>query len=104
MALSALTVALSAHMFSAEPLGGAVMDWRAEAACRARDPELFFPIGKDDPSQRLAIRVCNGCLVRDRCLAWAFEHDVTHGVWGGLSEQERETIARRRAQVARQAS
>lgn len=79
------------------------MDWRAEAACRAHDPELFFPIGRDDPSQRLAIRICNRCPVRDHCLAWAFEHDVTHGVWGGVPEQGREAIARSRA-AARRAS
>jgi WhiB family redox-sensing transcriptional regulator len=80
------------------------MDWRAEASCRNHDPEMFFPFGRDDPMERRAIRVCHGCHVQDRCLAWAVEHGVTHGVWGGLSEQERETIARRRAHSARRAS
>ena len=80
------------------------MDWRSEAACRDHDPELFFPVGRGDPWQLAAIRVCRGCPVRDRCLTWALDHDVAHGVWGGLSEEEREMIARRRAHPATRAS
>ena len=72
------------------------MDWRHQAACLTEDPELFFPIGNTGPALlqiEEAKRVCARCDVRDKCLQWALEAD--HGVWGGLSEDERRALKRR---------
>jgi WhiB family redox-sensing transcriptional regulator len=81
------------------------MDWRASAAClRAHDPDIFFPVGRNDPAQLEAIAICGRCRVRERCLDWAIQHEVTHGVWGGLSEEQRELIARGDRQTTMQAS
>jgi hypothetical protein len=33
--------------------------------------------------------ICAGCQVRRDCLAFALRTHQVHGVWGGLSEQER---------------
>jgi len=33
--------------------------------------------------------ICAGCQVRYECLAFALRTHQAHGVWGGLSEQER---------------
>ncbi len=76
------------------------MDWRHSAACRDEEPELFFPIGNTGPAlQQIdeAKRVCQACDVQEPCLNWAIESGQDAGVWGGLSEDERRSLKRRRA-------
>ena len=76
------------------------MDWRPKAACLTEDPELFFPVGNTGPAlQQIeeAKKICQRCVVKDQCLAWALEAGQDHGVWGGLSEDERRAIKRRAA-------
>jgi hypothetical protein len=34
------------------------------------------------------------CPVRTPCLAWALEHGVAAGVWGGATEEERRAMRR----------
>jgi WhiB family redox-sensing transcriptional regulator len=75
-------------------------DWRAAAACRTVDPDLFFPIGTTGPAflQILEAKaVCQGCAVREECLEWALETGQSIGVWGGTSENERRALRRRAA-------
>jgi WhiB family transcriptional regulator, redox-sensing transcriptional regulator len=72
-------------------------DWRQLAACRHSDPELFFPVSAsgsslDQVTQAKAI--CAGCPVRRQCLGFALDTRQDHGVWGGMSEQERRPRAR----------
>lgn len=80
--------------------------WQHRAACLKEDPELFFPIGNTGPA-RLQIeeakQVCRRCDVREMCLEWALESGQDHGVWGGMSEDERRALKRRttRRNVAR---
>lgn len=72
---------------------------RNSAACAQVDSELFFPVGTTGPAVSQvedAKAICNGCPVRDACLQWALETGQDTGVWGGLSEQEREPIHGRR--------
>ncbi|GAA1436500.1 hypothetical protein GCM10009616_36470 [Microlunatus lacustris] len=78
------------------------MDWRHKAACLDEDPELFFPIGNTGPALLQideAKQVCRRCDVRDACLQWALEAGQDHGVWGGLSEDERRALKRRAARA-----
>jgi WhiB family transcriptional regulator, redox-sensing transcriptional regulator len=78
------------------------MDWRNRAACLDEDPELFFPIGNTGPAIlqiEEAKQVCRRCEVREQCLAWALEAGQDHGVWGGLSEDERRALKRRNARA-----
>jgi len=70
-------------------------DWRWRALCAEVDPELFFP--KKGMPTAAARRVCAACEVRTECLTWALEHDQEHGVWGGLSDQERRRLKREAA-------
>ena len=44
-----------------------------------------------------AKKVCNRCIVKEPCLAWALESGQDAGVWGGLSEDERRALKRRAA-------
>jgi WhiB family redox-sensing transcriptional regulator len=79
------------------------MDWRHRAACRDEDPELFFPIGTTGPALLQvdeAKAVCNRCDAVDECLSWALSSDQDAGVWGGLSEDERRAVKRRRVRTA----
>jgi WhiB family transcriptional regulator, redox-sensing transcriptional regulator len=78
------------------------MDWRHHSACRDEDPELFFPIGNTGPALlqiEEARAVCMRCGVREECLRWALDSGQDHGVWGGLSEDERRALKRRTARA-----
>lgn len=75
-------------------------DWRNRAACRQEDPELFFPTGNTGPWVHIideAKSVCRRCPSMDACLEWALEAGQDHGVWGGLTEDERRAMKRRAA-------
>ena len=74
--------------------------WRDRAACRDVDPDLFFPVGNTGPALldiKEAKAVCRRCDVVDICLQWALDERQDHGVWGGMSEDERRTMVRRAA-------
>lgn len=82
------------------------MDWRHRAACRDEDPELFFPVGNSGPALLQiaeAKTVCRRCPVVSGCLSWALETGQSDGVWGGMSEQEREALKRRNARTRQRA-
>ena len=81
-------------------LGSTDYSWRRNASCKDTDPELFFPIGTT--GQALiqiseAKVVCDECAVRGKCLDFALETNQDWGIWGGMSEEERRDIRRRRA-------
>lgn len=64
------------------------------AACRDADAELFF--APDDSGNHHnwrpepAIAVCYRCPVRRPCRAYALGIRGLHGVWGGLTEGQRD--------------
>ena len=73
-------------------------DWRDHAACRDADPDLFFPGGgiRSAWAQvRMAKLICRVCPVSIACLSWALATDQEHGIWGGLTEDERRRLYRR---------
>ncbi|MEU3401260.1 WhiB family redox-sensing transcriptional regulator [Streptomyces filamentosus] len=73
--------------------------WRAAAACQEVDPDLFFPVGSGAPAlaqEEEAKKVCRRCPVREPCLRWALaQPHPPWGVWGGLTEAQRRSLARR---------
>jgi WhiB family transcriptional regulator, redox-sensing transcriptional regulator len=78
-------------------------DWRTRAACRSFDPDLFFPVspaGKSLEQVAEARAVCACCLVRRQCLAFALRTRQAHGIWGGLTAQERDQRYRARMAAA----
>ncbi|MFK0237444.1 WhiB family transcriptional regulator [Streptomyces vinaceus] len=80
------------------------MDWRHRAACREEDPDLFFPIGTSGPAllqAEEAKAVCSRCPVLESCLDWALDGGLDMGVCGGLTEEERRAVKRRKAREAR---
>jgi WhiB family redox-sensing transcriptional regulator len=81
-------------------LAAAEETWRDHALCRDTDPELFFPVGTTGhalTSIEYAKQVCDECAVTRECLDFALETNQDSGIWGGLSEEERRAIRRRRA-------
>jgi WhiB family redox-sensing transcriptional regulator len=78
----------------------AATDWRAQSACLQVNPELFFPVGSTGPAVSQvdqAKLVCQRCEVQRVCLEWALEAKQDHGVWGGMTEDERRSLRRRTA-------
>lgn len=83
----------------AEPLAQRAIDrnWRADAACRDTDPDLFFPIGSTGAAVEqieAAKAVCATCPSRQPCLEFALLTNQDSGVWGGLAEDERRKLRR----------
>jgi WhiB family redox-sensing transcriptional regulator len=78
-----------------------VNDWTAAAACRGRDPRVWFPRPHDRFAIEVARQVCAGCPVRADCLAdaMAAPFDLV-GIWGGLTEHERQSLRARAREAA----
>ena len=82
------------EMFTVDPgpVRGEELDWRARAACRDVDPELFFPTAVNGAAlaaaERRALAVCRVCPVLEACRIWAVA-EQPHGIAGGLTEDER---------------
>jgi WhiB family redox-sensing transcriptional regulator len=73
--------------------------WQELGLCRGADPLLFFHTQNERGSSRsrrdqLAKRVCASCPVRLECADYAIRAREPYGVWGGLSEDDREGIFR----------
>lgn len=84
------------------PARGEVTDWRALAACRDVDPELFFPTAPAGAAlaaaERRALAVCAGCPVLADCRTWAVA-EQPHGIAGGLTERARAALRWTRSPV-----
>jgi WhiB family redox-sensing transcriptional regulator len=68
--------------------------WMAAGNCRNYPPDVFFP--SDGVGVDRARKICATCNVAVKCLEYALEHRIEHGVWGGCSERERRRILKRR--------
>jgi WhiB family redox-sensing transcriptional regulator len=85
-------------------LASADDQWRDRALCRDTDPDLFFPVGTTGLALVAidhAKRVCDQCTVTEACLDFALATNQDSGIWGGLSEEERRVIRRKRAAAMR---
>ncbi len=75
----------------------ALWEWQEVGACREADPELFFHPQNERGLARLrrdraAKSVCARCSVRIECADYAIRAREPYGVWGGLTEEERERV------------
>ena len=76
-------------------------DWQLLGLCRGENPEVFFhPEGERGPARRnrdsAAKAVCETCPVLVQCRAHALQVREPYGVWGGMTEDEREAAYARR--------
>ena len=72
-------------------------EWQLHAACRGLDTETFFhPDNERGPRranrEAAAKAVCARCPVREACAEHALRVREPYGIWGGLSETERDDI------------
>lgn len=93
---------------SGAPRADILAGWRDEAACAGKHHLFFGPEAEKPAAMRLremaAKRICASCPVKDPCLEYAelLPADLRYaGVYGGLGEEDRESLRRRRAQLAR---
>jgi hypothetical protein len=76
------------------------------ALCAAVTPELFFSEPGDLATVRVAKEICAACPVRVACLTSALAAEGTgwggrYGIWGGLTPEERQELARPVRRVSR---
>jgi WhiB family redox-sensing transcriptional regulator len=79
-------------------------NWRAASACLNADPDMFFPVAVGTAASKQvsrALRICQGCAVRQHCLDFALQSGEKEGIWGGTTPEER--IRARRARNRRPA-
>lgn len=72
-------------------------DWQLDAACRGMPSAFFFhPEGERGPArarrEAKAKAICSDCPAVAACRAHALEVHEPYGIWGGLSESERQQI------------
>jgi WhiB family redox-sensing transcriptional regulator len=72
-------------------------NWQLQGACRTFGPEAFFhPEGERGRERRdraaAAKDVCGACPVLMQCRRHALRVREPYGVWGGLTEEEREAV------------
>ncbi len=85
-------------------------EWRDYALCASEgDPEDFFPPSKtiqkgwtkEDERQKKesearAKKICGRCAVANECLEYSLRLKVPAGIWGGLNEDERKNLQKKR--------
>ena len=73
------------------------LDWQRGAACAGARRDLFFP-NEDELVNPEALKICRRCPIKEDCLEWALTHEE-RGIWGGLTEEQRIAITRKRHRV-----
>jgi WhiB family transcriptional regulator, redox-sensing transcriptional regulator len=81
-----------------------IWEWQLQGSCRGLDSALFFhPEGERGPAranrETRAKQICQQCPVLEQCRRHALTVQEPYGVWGGLSESERDTMIRGQART-----
>ena len=77
--------------------------WQVKAACRGPESRVFFPPTWPERREEREARemrakaICCSCAVRVACLEYALQIREPHGIWGGLTENERRATLDRNA-------
>jgi WhiB family transcriptional regulator, redox-sensing transcriptional regulator len=78
--------------------------WRYKAQCKGMKTDLWFPPRDKEKYKTIAEiskAICYGknglpeCPVRKECLLYADKMEDTHGIWGGMSHRERNSLKRK---------
>lgn len=76
-------------------------EWQYRGACRDADSEIFFhPEGERGGTRKrrdeAAKAVCATCPVLEQCREYALSNAEPYGVWGGMTEEERQQYLQRK--------
>ncbi|AZA09926.1 MULTISPECIES: WhiB family transcriptional regulator [Corynebacterium] len=74
-------------------------DWRLEGACRDESSDTFYhPEGERGRArmmrERRAKEICQTCPVLKACREHALSTGEVYGIWGGMTEGERQRYLR----------
>ena len=75
-------------------------DWQMHGLCRGADSSVFFhPDGERGRAraqrEMRAKQMCKQCPVITQCRSHALRVGEPYGIWGGLSESDREILVKR---------
>lgn len=81
-------------------------DWQLRGSCRGMDSAYFFHPDNERGSERAARvsrakAICGRCPVLGQCRQHALTVREPYGIWGGLTEYEREQLQRTRVRRLR---
>jgi WhiB family redox-sensing transcriptional regulator len=81
-------------------------DWQLRGLCRGKDSSLFFhPEGERGAAraarEQSAKEICLNCPVQKQCCEHALRVREPYGVWGGMTEEEREAHYQRQKALMR---
>ena len=76
-----------------------IWDWQMKGLCRGVDSSFFFhPDGERGPAraqrEARAKAMCARCPVLEQCRTHAMAVQEPYGIWGGMSESERDSAVR----------
>ena len=82
----------------------ALWEWQFKGLCRTTNPDTFFhPEGERGPSRRRrdarAKAIREQCPVIQQCREHALAVQEPYGVWGGMTEEDREAVYRERTRA-----
>jgi len=91
-----LTLEMSPHQAG---LVRKMHDWGQQAECKG-SPLFTLDMYGMDKEHRLDVEqkakaLCSICPVRDECYTHAMSYPELGGIWGGLTQQEREALRKR---------
>ncbi|AEI10171.1 WhiB family transcription regulator [Corynebacterium resistens DSM 45100] len=74
-------------------------EWQLKGSCRGADSSIFFhPDGERGRARAMreqrAKAICNTCPVIEACRSHALSVGEPYGIWGGMTESERDAILR----------
>lgn len=72
-------------------------DFMEFAKCKRNKEVDFF--SSTTAGSKSAQRFCQDCSVKTPCLEYALQHNILHGVWGGLATNARIAIRRNKIKL-----
>ncbi len=80
------------------------VSWKGLAECNPEDSELFYADKGQKNMIEAAKAICAMCTVKSHCLEYALSNNEKIGIWGGLTGDERDKLARKKLRASNKAT